>query len=216
MSRVHIVAPGEGLSAIAARYGFPSWRTLYDDPANASLRRARPNPNILLAGDEVTIPDIHTYRLTTNEPHTLRVSLEIVRLKLRVMEDIGGEASVATYRLEVFDGSEPFEGSLEDGCLDVPISPRARRARLTLYEEDGTTVANVFELRIGALDPLDTVSGVQSRLIRLGYRIGRVDGICGPRTLAALAAFRAVREITDDEAPFGSATLDALEALLGE
>lgn len=53
----HVVRQGECLSAIAKRYGFASYRIIYDHPDNAELRRARPNPNLLFPGDVIVIPD---------------------------------------------------------------------------------------------------------------------------------------------------------------
>jgi len=53
---VHTVKPGETLSAIAKQYGLPSWRELYNDPANAAFRTKRPNPNLIHPGDKINIP----------------------------------------------------------------------------------------------------------------------------------------------------------------
>jgi hypothetical protein len=57
MPRTHVVVEGENLSTIAAREGFRDFRKLYEAPENAELRKKRPNPNLILPGDEVVIPD---------------------------------------------------------------------------------------------------------------------------------------------------------------
>jgi hypothetical protein len=57
MPTTHLVEEGECPSSIAKRFGFRIWRTIYDDPSNATLRRKRPDPNVLAPGDVVMIPD---------------------------------------------------------------------------------------------------------------------------------------------------------------
>jgi LysM domain len=58
----HTVRTGETLATIARKYGHSDWKTIYDHPANAEFQRKRPNPNIILPGDVIFIPD---QRLTT-------------------------------------------------------------------------------------------------------------------------------------------------------
>jgi pimeloyl-ACP methyl ester carboxylesterase len=56
MASTYTVKPGENLSQIAARNGMTA-KALYEDPANAKLRAKRPNPNLILPGDPIVIPD---------------------------------------------------------------------------------------------------------------------------------------------------------------
>jgi hypothetical protein len=63
MSTTHKVRPGESLSMIAARYGFFSWKTLYDHPKNVELRKQREQPDLVLPGDQVFVPDKETKRI---------------------------------------------------------------------------------------------------------------------------------------------------------
>ncbi len=53
----HIVQRGENLTLIARRYGIPHWQTIYDHPNNLGFRRKRPNPNTILPGDQLFVPD---------------------------------------------------------------------------------------------------------------------------------------------------------------
>jgi len=43
---------------------------------------------------------------------------------------------------------------------------------------------------VGHLDPVDEATGAQARLKNLGFDPGVIDGIVGPKTKAAIAAFQ--------------------------
>jgi hypothetical protein len=45
MSSFHIVQQGEHLSGIAAKFGFSSFRTIWQHPENAELKKLRKDPN---------------------------------------------------------------------------------------------------------------------------------------------------------------------------
>ena len=60
MGATHTVQQCEYLSLIAKIYGFASYKTIWDHDGNADLREQRQNPNILLPGDLVFIPDKET------------------------------------------------------------------------------------------------------------------------------------------------------------
>lgn len=53
---IHTVARGETLSLIARKYGILDWRALYEHPQNASFRAFRPDPDLILPGDRIVIP----------------------------------------------------------------------------------------------------------------------------------------------------------------
>ena len=57
MATTHIVKRGENLPMIAKKYGFHDWKTIYDHPNNREFRKKRPNPNLILPGDQLFIPD---------------------------------------------------------------------------------------------------------------------------------------------------------------
>ncbi|MFL5457316.1 MAG: hypothetical protein ACJ78X_13010, partial [Myxococcales bacterium] len=57
MAVTHVVARGEYLSVIALQHGFRDQRVIWDHPDNAALKKLRKNPNVLLAGDRIVIPD---------------------------------------------------------------------------------------------------------------------------------------------------------------
>lgn len=52
----YTVRAGDTMVAIAARFGFASWREIYYHPSNESFRRKRPNPDKIFLGDVLQIP----------------------------------------------------------------------------------------------------------------------------------------------------------------
>src|SRR5258706_12719858 len=57
MPTEHVVKQGEHLSQIAKQHGFFDFRLIWDHPKNAKLKALRLNPNVLLPGDLLHIPD---------------------------------------------------------------------------------------------------------------------------------------------------------------
>jgi ribosomal protein L16 Arg81 hydroxylase len=52
----YIICEGDYLAKLAHQFGFDA-DTVWNDPKNAQLQQVRPNPNILLPGDVLYIPD---------------------------------------------------------------------------------------------------------------------------------------------------------------
>ena len=57
MSKTYVVQAGDTLSGIAQRNGYTSWRVIYFDADNMAFRTKRPNPNLILPGDVVALPN---------------------------------------------------------------------------------------------------------------------------------------------------------------
>jgi hypothetical protein len=220
MPRTHVVKQGECLASIAERYGFADWRIIYDDPSNERLREARPNPNVLLPGDEVAIPEQPGQRgaaieLPTGSAHALALELPRSVLRLRVLDSPDGEGIQAHYRLEVEGVAEPLRGTIgADGILEASVPPAARNARLVLEAEPDGDVLETFQLHIGALDPVSAPSGVRERLRRLGFDPGPEEGALGPSSEAALRAFQA-RHGLEETGTVTEETADELVELAG-
>ena len=51
----YTVKSGDSLSAIAAKFGLPSWQALYNDPLNAAFKAYHPNPDLIDPGDILVI-----------------------------------------------------------------------------------------------------------------------------------------------------------------
>jgi N-acetylmuramoyl-L-alanine amidase len=185
----HIVQPGEHLAGIATAYGFADAKTIYEHPSNAELKSKRPDSDILHPRDVVNIPDKQpkTAQVDTGRSHNfvLKTGKKVLRL---VVRDCSGN----------FVKNEPF--TLEVGGRTIQNKTTASGAIMERVPVDATSATLsmdgfVWHLRIGDLNPLervpdDGVSGAQMRLANLGYSVGAIDGLLGPRTMGAIITFQ--------------------------
>jgi N-acetylmuramoyl-L-alanine amidase len=205
------IRKGDCLSSIAARYKIPPDK-LWQDSGNQALREKRKDPNVLHPGDEIVIPDLETKQesIGTESKHRFCRKGTITYLRLRLLDDEHEPLSRIPYRLEI-DG-KLCEGSTDgDGYLEEKIDADGKKAVLYFEEEEEKLR---YEFALGDVDPIDEVSGAQSRLANLGYYDGEVDGELGPRTRTALRFFQKKFELelteeTDDD------TLQKLEEVHG-
>lgn len=176
---------------IAARFGFRDYRTIYDDPANASLRNDRPNPGLLHAGDQVVIPDREprVEERPTRARHTFHTIGMRRWLRLRVVGSFGKPCAGEPYTLAIDGRIQSQDRQTDaDGQLSEAIPIHARTGTITVGHLS-------WNLDIGELNPLfgapdGGISGAQARLLNLGYDPGPIDGLLGPRTGSALRRFQ--------------------------
>lgn len=181
--RMWTVRPGDCLSSIAAETGH-FWHTLWNHSANAELKRRRGDPNVLLPGDAVFIPAKRqkTESGSTDQHHKFLRRGEPAWLDLKLVDADGPRAN-KPYTLKVAGRTRAGKTDAQ-GRIHEPLPGSARRAVLLVGSD-------VYHLQLGHLDPVDEITGVQARLNNLGFQCGPVDGVLGPRTLAALNQFRA-------------------------
>jgi len=192
MANVHVVQQGECLSSIARKFGFKDWHVLYDHPANAELKKRRPNPNALLPGDLVAIPEpiVRTDTRPTGSWHEFTVEREKPRLKVQLLGLDGKALPSQDYQLTV-DGQERYGTADGQGLVDEPVGAGTRSATLrTTVPAGDDTRELVWRFAIGTLDPMSTTSGLQARLANLQYYTGAIDGNYGPVTRGAVLALQ--------------------------
>lgn len=217
MSKIHYTQEGESVGSIARTYGFPSHKAIYEHSANGELKRRRPDPNLLLPGDPVAIPDAIPRVLTCpiDQWHEETVEPEVPVLRLKLLDLSGKALPNQDYCLRVA-GRERFGTTDGSGMLEEPMEYGTRSAVLsttvTLGEEPKELV---WKLQFSSLDPKGSVTGLQGRLCNLGYYQGEIDGCYGPATRGAVVAFQNSAGLTstgvaDDE------TWSALERLHDE
>jgi N-acetylmuramoyl-L-alanine amidase len=174
MSQWHTVQRGEVLSHIAADAGFFDPDTIWNAPENADLRKLRPDPNVLVEGDRVFIPDKVPKEMSaaSGQLHAFELGTGQLVLRLRVLDSGGAPVAKALCKFNVADSS-PLNITDNDGRVERPITIAAGAPRPI----DGGIDFNpklqlVFHLKIGDLDHEDTPKGQQARLNNLGYFAG--------------------------------------------
>ncbi len=182
----YIVEQGDCIVSISEQHGF-YWETIWKDAGNRDLRNLRKDPMVLYPGDHVFIPErtIKTAAAGTEKRHRF-VRLGIPpRVKIRVNLE-GCPLSGKPYRFRI--EGETFSGNVDsDGYVEIPVQSTARHGTLTVGEGNE---AMYIDMDLGALNPVDTIMGVQQRLSNLGMEPGLLDGQLGPNTRAALRRFQ--------------------------
>jgi peptidoglycan hydrolase-like protein with peptidoglycan-binding domain len=184
---IHTAASGECISSISAdaKLGFD---IVWGDSQNADLRASRENPNCLLPGDSVFVPDKNPKQVQapTGAVHVFRVARGRTMLLLRFL-DRGAPRAGIPFTVEVDDHASNTGETDAQGGIQVPIPPNAQRATVTLLTEDQP---ETHVLDLGTLGPTAEMLGVQGRLSNLGYKIGELDGVEGKRTSSVIRRFQ--------------------------
>jgi len=164
----HRVREGETVASIAAQHGLAP-ETVWDDPANADLKKQRGDPNILSPGDVVVVPDKQAKEESgaTEQRHRFRTHRGTVTLRL-VLHDAGGEPLADRACTLVVGGRSCALTSDADGVIEQVVAAGEQDGKLLVGEQ-------VLPLKIGHLDPIDEHAGRRERLNNLGYRAGQGD-----------------------------------------
>jgi len=206
----HSVEQGECLSTLAVRYRAGDWRALYQHPSNADLRARRPNPNVLLPGDQVFVPDPGTGKVAVCAIDALhRFKVKVATVKLRVVlkdsEDkpLAGKKYVVRFGAAKVSGATTGEGLVE---VDVPVTVTSCNLSAWIYDDqppDPHRPDIEHDLDLGHLDPADAMTGVAARLENLGF-LARDRSGDDEATRAAARRFRATHrlpELHDEDDP---------------
>ena len=104
---------GEHLSGIAKKYGFSTYKTIWDHAQNAELKKERHNPNVIFPGDELFIPDKGEKEepRPTEKKHQFELKIEKLKLRL-VLEDLY-EKPIANAKCELSVENEKFDLSTD-------------------------------------------------------------------------------------------------------
>jgi N-acetylmuramoyl-L-alanine amidase len=186
---------GDCITSIAADHGFREPNTIYNAPENAELRKKRPDPSQLVAGDRVFIPDrkVKEILCKTGQRHLFKAKTLWGHVRLNLHDELGKPYGGKKYKLVVMGTTH--EGTTgPDGLVDQRVPPNAHEAQLTLYVVEGKEEeALKFKLEIGDLRPATTIEGIRDRLRNLGYDVGGDEerGHVGRRTAAAIEEFQA-------------------------
>ncbi|MBC7897292.1 MAG: hypothetical protein H7066_17880 [Cytophagaceae bacterium] len=184
----HVVARGEYLALIANRNGFRDYRSIWNDPANAELRKLRTNPQSLAPGDVVRIPviDPGTFARATNQTHLITAGGGPMRIELRL--DDQSHAPFATRNGQLTVTLRPNSGT---AGVAGPVPRQTGSAgelaanstsefvdgefKITPLDPANASSGATFRFLVGELEPVDTPRGMRARLSNLGYFAGASD-----------------------------------------
>jgi len=207
----YTVQPGDGMSSIAERHGFFA-DTLWNLPQNAALKSARKSAEVLLPGDRVHVPDLRQKQESrpVDLVHQFKRKGVPVEIRFSVVEEGGRVFADKSYTLSI--GQRRYEGRTDaKGELRHWVSPSSHNGTLTVtLDEPGYPSRLVRELRIGHLQPVESVAGYQARLQNLGYYTGLVSGTETEATRDAIRRFQGAEGLNAT----GEADQETLDALL--
>ena len=165
----HTVSQGETASKIAFDAQLADFTSIWNHGSNKDFVKTR-DPNLLYPGDELFVPEKQQKEVPADTGLTHRYKKKVPKNKIRLQMLDGNKEPIpeADYTLAI--GEENFSGQTsDDGWIMHDIAVEAT---------DGTLdfAGRTIELEIGSLDPMETVEGIQGRLMNLGYKVNAVDG----------------------------------------
>ena len=198
MPEDYAVQPGDCMSSIAYSHGF-FWETLWNLPENAALKAQRKDPNVLMEGDTVHLPDLTAKQQSgaTSQRHKFRLKGVPETLSIKLL-DLNQKPRANMGYTIVIDGDSRQGTTDGNGMLKESIPPDAKSGKLivpSLPGADGKPVpgkpaTQTIKLQLGALDPVSEPSGVQARLTNLGFYKEPTDGDVNGAMKQALSAFQ--------------------------
>ncbi|HEV7925628.1 MAG TPA: peptidoglycan-binding domain-containing protein [Verrucomicrobiae bacterium] len=186
MPQDYVVQSGDCISSIAYENGF-FWKTLWNLSQNAGLKSKRKNPNVLLAGDIVHIPDLRIKQEpgATEKRHKFRLKGVPEKLRMKLLDANHKPRANLDYII-IIDGNSRRGTTDGNGELIESIPPNAKSGKIVLAGDN----THPITLSLGHLDPISEVSGLKSRLLNLGFYKGPIDGNFDDATKQAICAFQ--------------------------
>jgi N-acetylmuramoyl-L-alanine amidase len=199
MEDYYTVKQGDHLSRISKDNGFTDYTVIWDHPNNADLKKQRQNPNVLLPGDQLFIPDMEQKQEVgaTDKKHTFTVDKKTLKLRL-VLEDIYEKPIAGAQCALLVDGQVYQLTTDGNGKLEQEIPLDAKEGTLTIRGDQTPFANDVIPIKIGHLDPIDEVSGQIARLNNLGYFAGPLDGSDADALNSAIQEFQCDNSLTVD------------------
>ena len=183
LSKTIIAEEGDCFINLSHREGF-SWKTVWDHPQNADLRRLRQHLNILKKGDEVFIPDFTPSEFDKPTGHLHKFSVECFTINFTLTLLNSGKPRAKERYVLAVDGVSRQGSTDENGTLSERISPLAQEGTLLVGDNQ-----QEFIIAFGHVDPIAEISGLKSRLQNLGFYEGEIDDEASPEFSSAIAEF---------------------------
>ena len=200
------VGTGETAISLSKKKGF-FWQTVWNHPENAALKQERKDPTLLHEDDEIFIPEIETKEVSkgTEAEHTFKLKGDPCKLKLQLLK-LGEPRADENYVLEI--EGKILEGTTDgDGQIEHFIPSAARSGKLILRDGQET-----YPIKVGTLDPVDSVSGIKQRLNNLGFASGSKNDKEDEKYAEAVKKFQAENQL-DETGEMDSKTKSKLKEL---
>lgn len=148
MAEDYTVEQGDCISSIAFEHGF-FWETLWNDSSNADLKSKRKDPNVLMEGDIVHIPDLRLKKESgaTEQKHKFKLKGVPAKLKLKLMrpkppkdtpEQAPGGSGGSADESEFSDADfQAAQGDEEEPMANAPYVLEADGVRIKEGKTDG-------------------------------------------------------------------------------
>jgi hypothetical protein len=221
MPEDYTVGEGESVNSIAVEHGF-AWQTLWNHAKNSDLKSKRKDPDTLLAGDILHIPDITLKNESkgSDASHKFKVKGTPAKFKLTLMKDPDPKKS----QNESFEKSDPWkfiekelpavqrepmkdtpyklyaDGKLikdgttdSSGKIETKLPPNAQNGLLII--NPGKSNERAIDLNFRGMDPIETTQGVSKRLNNLGYGCPIVEDVT-PELAEVLRQFQKDNKLT--------------------
>ncbi len=213
----YTVEQGDRLPTIARAHGFIRWQTIWDFAKNEDLRKLRGTAHILLPGDKVAIPSKLAREAEVPggaAEYVVQGASEVLRVRFAGVKC--SEENPVTFKATpdtggAVEGTLPSTGKLE---IDLPPDTSKVHVELSRAGSDADQPFAAYDFAVGGLDPSDTTAGIQARLQNLGFYTGPIDGNADDATHTAIAHFRWVK-LLDDQDVVDDDFLAALHAAHG-
>lgn len=193
MPEDYTVDDGDCMSSIAYEHGF-YWKTLWSLSENAALKAKRKNPNVLMPGDIVHIPDLTVRKEPGATEMTHKFILkgvpEIFRMKL--LDAYHKPRANLDYVITI-EGNSRRGKTDANGGIKEDIPPGAKTGQLVVAapgSKPGKPKKQVITLQLGSLNPISEVSGLKARLANLGFYLGPIDDNLDDDTKRAIRSFQ--------------------------
>lgn len=203
------VKQGDCISVIAYKFGFFP-ETIVSHSNNSKLRELRNEMEILCQDDEIFIPEKkqRTENCNTDQRHRFCRKGVPAILHIQLLDlDLEPRAYLKVM-LSVEEKSKWITTD-DKGWIQEPILPNAKKAIITIPEDEENIE---YEFFLGGVDPITELTGVQQRLVNLGFYSGPVDGKLTEETQNSLELFQRRYELEETREP-DERTLNKLETV---
>ena len=193
MPEDYVVQQGDCMSSIAYQHGF-FWETLWNLPENAALKAKRKNPNVLMTGDIVHLPDatVKQESRPTNARHKFQLKGVPEVLNMKMLDADHQPRPNLDYVITI-EGVSRRGKTDANGSLKESIPPHAKTGKLVIPPAPGaagTAETQVMILQLGNLNPITEISGIKARLNNLSFYQGPLDENLDDPTKQAISAFQ--------------------------